>query len=153
MESKLIKVFVSGSISIKTLPQVAIEKLDLIMSKNFQILVGDANGVDSLIQQYLFNKKYSNVTVYHVGNYTRNNIGQWSTVSVDSQKLSGRAMYTQKDKQMALDSNFGLMIWDGKSKGTKANIEEMLALNKRFYVIQKDIINTDKQFVKENVVK
>ena len=47
-------------------------------------------------------------------------------------------MYTQKDNQMALDSDFGLMIWDGISKGTKANIDE---------------INTDKQFVKEKVVQ
>ena len=149
----MIKVFVSGSISIKILPQLAIQKLDLIISKNLQILVGDANGVDSLIQRYLFNKNYSNVNVYHVGTHIRNNIGQWPTVSIDSKNLSGRAMYTQKDKQMALDSNFGLMIWDGKSKGTKANIEEMLSLNKHFYVIQNDSLNTDKQFVKEKVVQ
>ena len=45
------------------------------------------------------------------------------------------------------------MIWDGKSKGTKSNIDEMLALNKHFYVIQNDSINTDKQFVKEKVVQ
>ena len=134
----MIKVFVSGSIRIKTLPQLAIQKLDLIISKNLQILVGDANGVDSLIQQYLVTNNYLNVTVYHVGNHIRNNIGQWNTVLVDSKKLSGRAMYTQKDNQMALDSDFGLMIWDGISKGTKANIDE---------------INTDKQFVKEKVVQ
>ena len=107
----------------------------------------DANGVDSLIQRYLFNKNYSNVNVYHVGTYIRNNIGQWGTVPVDSKNLSGRAMYTQKDKQMALDSDFGLMIWDGKSKGTKANIDELISLNKHFYVIQNDSINTDNKYV------
>ena len=29
------------------------------------------------------------------------------------------------NKKMAFDANFGMMIWDGQSIGTKANIEEM----------------------------
>lgn len=62
-------------------------------------------------------------------------------------------MYTQKDKQMEIDFNFGLMIWNGKAKGTKSNIDEILDLNKHFYIIQNDSINTDKQFVTEKVVQ
>lgn len=47
------KIFVSGSISIKKLPQIAVEKLNSIIAHNFTVLAGDANGVDCLIQEYL----------------------------------------------------------------------------------------------------
>lgn len=145
------KVFVSGSISIKNLPQIAKIKLDKIMEQNLTVIVGDANGIDSLVQKYLADKTYSNVNVYHSGNYIRNNIGNWSTVTVPSQNLTGRALYTLKDKQMARDADFGMMIWDGQSKGTKANISEMSKLGKHFYVIQGESIVTDKELLEENI--
>lgn len=56
--------------------------------------------------------------------------------------LTGRALYTQKDKKMAQDSDYGMMILDGKSKGTKANIAEMSKYGKHFYVIQNEGIVT-----------
>lgn len=134
------KVFVSGSISIKKLPQIAVEKLDSIIAHNFTVLVGDANGVDRLIQEYLKQKSYPNVCVYYAGNKIRNN---WQMVNIVS-NLTGRALYTQKDKKMAQDSDYGMMIWDGKSKGTRANIDEMCKYGKHFYVIQNEGIFTDK---------
>jgi len=42
------KVFISGSISIKKLPKEAQKSIDNIINKGFEILVGDAKGVDSL---------------------------------------------------------------------------------------------------------
>lgn len=137
------KVFVSGSISIKILPQIAVEKLDSIIAHNFTVLVGDANGVDKLIQEYLKQKSYQNVCVYYAGNKIRNNLAQWNVVNIPS-NLTGRALYTQKDKQMAFDSDYGMMIWDGKSKGTKANIAEMTKYGKHFYVIQNEKIISDR---------
>ena len=47
------KVFISGSISIKSLPQAAIQKIDNIMAKDLTVLIGDANGVDRIVQEYL----------------------------------------------------------------------------------------------------
>lgn len=140
------KVFISGSISIKELPQIAKKKLDKIMSQGLTVIVGDANGVDALVQNYCADHNYKNVIIYHVNNFTRNNIGNWQTVEVPSQSLTGRALYTLKDKKMALDADFGMMIWDGYSKGTKANILEMIKLGKHFYVIQNETISTDKAF-------
>lgn len=115
------------------------------MEQNLTILIGDANGIDSLVQKYLATNSYLNVNVYHSGNYIRNNIGNWITVTVPSQNLTGRALYTLKDKQMAKDADFGMMIWDGHSKGTKANIDEMSKLGKHFYVIQGETIASDKE--------
>lgn len=145
------KVFISGSISIKELPQIAKEKLEKIMKQGLTVIIGDANGIDALVQNYYSERKYQNVIVYHAGNYTRNNIGNWKTITVPSQNLTGRALYTLKDKKMALDADFGMMIWDGKSKGTKANIEEMSSLGKHFYVIQNETISIDKSFSKTSI--
>ena len=86
------KVFISGSISIKTLPQIAKDKLNKIMTQNLSIIIGDANGVDALVQRYLSDVGYKNVLIYHVGNSVRNNIGNWQTVSVPAQNLTGRAL-------------------------------------------------------------
>ena len=147
------KVFISGSISIKTLPQIAKDKLNKIMTQNLSIIIGDANGVDALVQRYLADVGYKNVLIYHVGNSVRNNIGNWQTVSVPAQNLTGRALYTLKDKKMASDADFGMMIWDGQSKGTKANIEEMSKLGKHFYVIQEEKILTDKDFITNSVLQ
>lgn len=145
------KVFISGSISIKKLPQIAIDKLNRIMEQNFTVIVGDANGIDTLVQNYLADNSYSNVNIYHSGNYIRNNVANWPTISVPSMNLTGRALYTLKDKEMAKDADFGMMIWDGQSKGTKANITEMTKLGKHFYVIQGELIVSDKEFISEPV--
>jgi hypothetical protein len=37
---------------------------------------------------------------------------------------------------MAHDADYGLMVWDGKSKGTQNNMQTMTALGKRFVVMQ-----------------
>lgn len=145
------KVFISGSISIKKLPQIAIDKLKRIMEQNITVIVGDANGIDSLVQNYLADNSYSNVNIYHAGNYIRNNVANWQTISVPSMNLTGRALYTLKDKEMAKDADFGMMIWDGQSKGTKANITEMKKLGKHFYVIQGESIISDKELISKPV--
>ena len=46
------KVFISGSLSIKVLPKETEETIDKIINKNAEILVGDAPGIDKLIQKY-----------------------------------------------------------------------------------------------------
>lgn len=129
------KVFISGSITIKKLPKIAIEKIDNIIKQNFTVLIGDANGVDSHVQKYLFGKGYRNVIVYFAGNQIRNNLGQWKTENISASRKTGRELYTLKDVKMANDANYGLMIWDGKSEGTLNNINVMKSKSKRFFVI------------------
>lgn len=139
------KVFISGSISIKKLPRYAIEKIDSIINKNFTVLIGDAKGVDLMTQKYLAKKNYKNVIVYFAGNKIRNNYGNWETKQILGNKNEkGRELYTLKDIEMAKDTDFGLMIWDGKSKGTFNNISVMKEKNKRFFLIIDEILVTDK---------
>lgn len=131
------KIFISGSISIKKLPDKAVEKLASIMEKGYEVLVGDAGGGDHCVQKILSDKGYSHVMVYHVGNQPRHNVGNWQTRSIITQgSLKGRALYTLKDQAMAADASYGMMVWDGKSRGTFNNMLEMRRLNKRFLVIR-----------------
>jgi hypothetical protein len=130
------KVFISGSISISELPNSAIRKIDNIIEKNFTIVIGDAKGIDLQVQKYLLKKKYSNVIVYYAGTEIRNNVGGWNTNNIQNENnKKGRELYTLKDMAMAKDSDYGLMIWDGKSKGTLNNILNMKNESKRCFVI------------------
>jgi hypothetical protein len=51
-----IKIFISGSISIKKLDDNVIIRLNNIIKKGYQIIIGDAFGVDYLIQKFLLKK-------------------------------------------------------------------------------------------------
>ena len=57
------KIFISGSIKIRVLPDAIKEKLEVICQKNEQVLVGDADGVDSLIQNF-FVKEHIEILQY-----------------------------------------------------------------------------------------
>jgi len=139
------KIFISGSISIKKLPEFAIEKLDNIIKKEYSVLIGDAKGADSIVQKYLKKKNYKNVVVYYAGKKIRNNFGNWNTNQILSKNNEkGRQLYTLKDIEMANDADFGLMIWDGKSEGTLNNISMMKSKNKRFLVIIEETIADEK---------
>ena len=121
------KVFIGGSIGINFLNYEVENELRKIIQGELEILVGDAYGVDSLIQNYCNEYGYENVTVYASNGKARNNKGNWVIRSVFvPDYFKGRDFYTQKDIEMTLDCDYGFMIWDGKSKGTLANIERLL---------------------------
>ena len=131
------KVFVSGSISIKQLPEIAREKLRNIISHGYEVLVGDAKGVDLAVQQYLAHKNYAQVAVYYAGNQVRNRVYPWPVKGIAATgAVRGRALFTLKDIAMAQEADYGLMIWDGKSPGTLNNMREMAQLGKKFVVIR-----------------
>jgi Domain of unknown function (DUF4326) len=111
-------VFVSGSRSLKTLPAAARDRLDEHITKGAHMLVGDAPGIDTLVQQYLATRDYRNVTVCHIGAAPRNNLG------FEPHRVDGNRQ-TDKDRYMAEQADRGLAIWDGKSPGTKTNIARL----------------------------
>lgn len=61
----------------------------------------------------------------------RNNVGHWPTHEVAAQKgARGFDFYPAKDRVMADAAEYGLMLWDGKSKGTISNLVNLSRSNK-----------------------
>ena len=111
-------VFVAGSRQISRLPAEVTSRLDTMIEKGFQILVGDANGADKAIQRYLADKSYPNVLVHCMKDHCRNNVGNWPTREIDARRgARGFDYYSLKDRAMAEAAEYGLMLWDGKEQG------------------------------------
>lgn len=66
------KVFISGSIAIKKIPEDVVCSLQKIHNGNLEVLVGDADGIDKLIQQYFKMNNYDKVCVYSIYEKPRN---------------------------------------------------------------------------------
>ncbi len=139
------KVFVSGSMKIKNLDDKVIDRLNNIVASKYYVIVGDADGVDSSIQEYLKLRGVSSVTVYCSGEKPRNNLGRWDTKTIVTTSEPGtRAYFTAKDKTMAADCDYGFMVWDARSTGTLSNAIELVERKKIALVY----INKVKQFLK-----
>lgn len=120
-------VFIAGSISIKQLHPLFLERLNTIVTSDFDVVVGDADGADRSIQQALLERGARHVTVYCSGCEPRNNVGAWQVRTVSSSSSPGsRAFFTAKDIEMAKVADYGLMMWDAKSTGTLSNVIELL---------------------------
>jgi len=131
----VMKVFIGGSRKLFRINNDIKIKIDDLIRNNFTILIGDANGIDKSIQKYLYDNNYMNVFVYCIDNQCRNNIGKWEIIYIKS-NLSKKdyKYYAFKDIEMAKESDYGIMIWDGESKGTLNNINNLLRQNKQVLV-------------------
>jgi hypothetical protein len=126
------KIFISGSISIKNINGPIVSCLENIVQKGHEIFIGDADGVDKAVQTFLSGRDYKNVVVYCSGEFCRNNIGKWKEEHVFvPPKAKGRRFYMLKDDQMAIDADYGFLIWDGKSAGTINNLSNLIRLGKK----------------------
>jgi adenine-specific DNA-methyltransferase len=129
-------IFIGGSRHISHLSEGAKERINNVMDKNHDIVVGDANGADKAVQKFLHEAGYRKVAVYCSGDRPRNNLGQWSLHSVTPPKAAkGFQFYAAKDREMAVAADFGLMIWDGKSPGTVLNVLRLLRAGKAAVLI------------------
>ena len=132
------KIFISGSSRSHsgqkphTLPEKVKERLNQIMLDDTAILVGDRSSMDCLVQEYLHNAKYQNVTVYvSVGcRSARNNAGHWREKYVNTGRKVGYGFFQEKEFAMAEDADEGLAVWDKKSKGTFLNVLMLAARGK-----------------------
>ncbi|MBB3999753.1 addiction module antidote protein [Aureimonas pseudogalii] len=116
-------IFIGGSRHVSRLPIEVKKRLDNVIASHHQVIVGDANGADKAVQKHFLDAHYSNVTVFCSGDAPRNNLGSWTTHHVDVPKgTKGFQFYAAKDREMAREADFGLMIWDGKSPGTVLNV-------------------------------
>ena len=131
----MMKVFIGGSRGITRLNPEVRKRLDEIIRKQLFVLVGDANGADKAVQGYLHERGYDRVEVFCSGGHCRNNLGSWKVTSVPAPP--GRrdfGFYEAKDRKMTEESSVGLMLWDGKSRGTLSNVQRLLDLGKKVLI-------------------
>jgi len=125
------KVFIGGSRRLSCLSAAVRRRIDSIVGKRFTVLIGDANGADKAVQQYLAGQGYQNVIVFCMADNCRNNIGGWPTRNIPAAKgTHGFAYYATKDRAMADHASHGLMLWDGDSKGTLNSIINLVRQRK-----------------------
>ena len=116
-------IFIGGSRHVSRLPSEVKKRLDNVVVSGHRVIVGDANGADKAVQKHFHDIHYDKVTVFCSGASPRNNLGTWLTHHVDAPKnAKGFQFYAAKDREMAREADFGLMIWDGKSPGTVLNV-------------------------------
>jgi len=128
------KVFISGSISIQKLPQEVKNSIDKIIEQNIEILVGDAKGIDTLVQNYCLSLNYGNVIIYSISTFSRYKASddfRTKYIEVPNSIKRERERQQEKDKTMTMDSEFTFTIWDSKSKGSYANILRGLDSHKK----------------------
>ena len=135
------KIFISGSggfgnsETLTNLPQNIKSTLDEIIKNNHQILVGDCQGVDTLIQRYCKDNQYSNVHVYYTGYKARNSLdANWTKINVPTEGKTGRLGHMMTDLQMSKDADLGIAIWNHVSKGTGENIKNLKKQNKPVFI-------------------
>lgn len=124
-------IFVSGSRHVSRLSREVRQRLQSLMSKGHDVVVGDANGADKAVQKLLHEADYRKVTVFCSGPRPRNNVGSWEVHSVTPPATAkGFQFHAAKDREMARLADFGLMIWDGKSPGTVLNVLRLVRAGK-----------------------
>lgn len=118
------KVFIAGSRHLPRLNRDVKRRISNIVDRGFTIVVGDANGADKAVQQYLNERGYRSVIVFCTEGNCRNNAGNWPTraVPVSNPRRKDFEYYRAKDQAMVEEADFGLMLWDGQSRGTLTNI-------------------------------
>jgi hypothetical protein len=138
-------VFMAGSMNIKKLDRKFKERMANVIAQDYDVIVGDAHGADTSIQEFLLESGAVKVTVYCSGMNSRNNVGHWYVNSVTTNHSPGsRAFFAAKDIKMAEAADFGLMIWDAKSTGTLGNVIELLTQKKNSLVF----LDKEKEFKK-----
>ena len=137
------KVFVSGSWRIRDqssgyyrdkLPKDISDELDQHIKNGSRILVGDAPGTDSMVQDYLADKKYKKVDIYATGGVPRKNSDDgtlgWKIHNIDGKQFEpgSKEWLRLKDEAMTRDSTQGLAVIlpDGGAGATRKNVKRLI---------------------------
>ena len=154
-------VFVSGSSKTtdpnseyyrKELPNEVINKLDDYIKKNNNIIVGDAPGIDTQVQEYLNNKNYKNVSVYTTSKQPRYLANKkWKIHIIDTYGLDPNSKEGLRMKDIAMTNDakkgFAVILENGGAGATRNNVQRLIDQNKNVKVFMLTANNGD-QYVK-----
>ena len=135
MMGDVLIVVLGGSRNHNELPDEVNERLRAWIDEEVDFVVGDASGIDTVFQDRLKQCSYRKVRVFTSAPDVRNNLGEWPVDRVDSGlKSRGSAMHTAKDRKMTRLADCGLLMWDGESAGTLANVIDLADQGKDTYL-------------------
>lgn len=148
------KIFISGSSKTQTkdsgyyrenLPDQIKEKINKYINNGNEILVGEAPGIDSQVQDYLKSKNYKKVTVYTSYDEPRYIADpEWKIKKIKVTKYSrdSKEFLREKDIAMTNDANEGLTIVleNGGAGATRNNAKRLLNSGKdvEMFLLSKD---------------
>lgn len=141
-------VFISGTSKLQDksstyyregLPDPIKKEIDGYIAQKKKIIVGDAPGLDTAVQEYLAERGYKKVVVYGT-DYTRANKGGWKEkISDGSQYEEGSSDWHKvKDKAMQDDAMEGLavILEKGGAGATRKNVEALVRDNKKVKIYE-----------------
>lgn len=126
------RVFIAGSRRLSRLSPDVRRRIDTIVDNGLTVIIGDANGIDKAVQVYLKDRHAQNVQVFCMEGDCRNNIGGWPTRAIKAADPEHRdfSYYSTKDRAMAAEADYALMLWDEESRGTLRNISDLVQRGK-----------------------
>jgi len=113
-------VYIGGSRTVSRLNPPLRQRLEHMVKCGARFLIGDANGADKAVQQFLASLEYRNVEVY-CAQECLNNLGGWPS----------RQVGLPKERGLIADARCAVMLWDGKSPDTLHTLRELLAAHKQ----------------------
>ncbi len=131
------------------LPDKISKEIDKYITEGRKILVGDAPGIDSQVQDYLSGKNYKNVEVFVSGDEVRKMAGEkldWTVNNIDGENFEkySKEWRAVKDKAMNSVASEGLAVVIKNGSGaTRNNISRFIDAGKKVSVYQLD----DENFV------
>lgn len=124
------KIFIGGSRHINGLSADVRARIERMLTQGLAIILGDADGADKEVQEYLRNRGYGLVEIFCSGPSCRNNVGSWPLRSIEASGPRNFKFFAAKDIAMAGEATAGLMIWDGRSLGTLMNVVRLVEQSK-----------------------
>ena len=136
----------------KELPKEVKNKIDEYIKSNNNIIVGDAPGIDTQVQDYLNNKKYGNVSVYTTSKQPRYLANKkWQTKVINTYGLDPNSKEGLRMKDIAMTNaakkGFAIILENGGAGATRNNVQRLIDQNKNVKVFMLTSNNGD-QYVK-----
>ena len=136
----------------KELPKEVKNKIDEYIKRNNNIIVGDAPGIDTQVQDYLNNKKYGNVSVYTTSKQPRYLANKkWQTNVINTYGLDPNSKEGLRMKDIAMTNaakkGFAVILENGGARATRNNVQRLIDQNKNVKVFMLTANNGD-QYVK-----
>lgn len=125
------RVFVSGKVSYdEPLNDDMKAEIDKIIKANSQVLIGDAPGADTRVQEYLAEKGYLNVTVFTTDKHVRNNVGDWPVQTISGNgNTEEKLIRRQKDIAMTSQATRGFAIMPADDRPDSAMSDNIRRMN------------------------